>query len=415
MTTWPTRPLRALADVHLGRQRSPEHADGPHMVQYLRAANVLDGSLDLRDVKEMNFSPRDQEFFLLRSGDVLVTEGSGSLSTVGASTVWRGELPGIVCFQNTLLRLRPRSERTDPRYLAWWCRSAFADGLFASIATGANIYHLSAERLRAIPIKSPPLPDQRTIVDFLDAEASRIDALIGKKRCMMSTLEERRHAWLDRFFLASGRTYKLRRLLSQTPCYGVLVPTFVDAGVPFIRVGNISSSDITAEELPRISGDQSIEYRRTVVQRGDILLSVVGSIDKVGVVGSGIEGANVARAVARLVPGPEVPSRLLAQWFGTSQYFDQARQATQSDTAQPTLNMGDLAGFDVSFPAPRDRVDALRESRKVLGMHDAILGKLEVQIARLQEHRKASITAAVTGEMEIPGKAREPHPRATRP
>ena len=99
--SWPTRPLRALATVDLGRQRSPVHEQGPHMVPYLRAANVSDGRLNLVDVKEMNFSLREQQFFALKPGDVLVTEGSGSLQTVGASAVWRGEIPGAVCFQNT--------------------------------------------------------------------------------------------------------------------------------------------------------------------------------------------------------------------------------------------------------------------------------------------------------------------------
>lgn len=50
-----------------------------------------------------------------RRGDVLVTEGSGSLGTVGASAVWRAELAGTVCFQNTMLRLRPPSAETERR------------------------------------------------------------------------------------------------------------------------------------------------------------------------------------------------------------------------------------------------------------------------------------------------------------
>ena len=78
------------------------------MVRYLRAANVKDGSLDLSDVKEMDFNPAEQVTYALRPGDVLVTEGAGSLAAVGASAVWDGELDGIVCFQNTLLRLRAK-------------------------------------------------------------------------------------------------------------------------------------------------------------------------------------------------------------------------------------------------------------------------------------------------------------------
>jgi type I restriction enzyme S subunit len=42
--------LGQVAEVTIGRQRSPKHASGPHMKMYLRAANVKDGKLDLSDV-----------------------------------------------------------------------------------------------------------------------------------------------------------------------------------------------------------------------------------------------------------------------------------------------------------------------------------------------------------------------------
>ena len=94
-----------------------------------RATNVSDGRLNLDEVKETNFTPSQQSVFALRPGDVLVTEGSGSLGTVGASAAWQEEIPGTVCFQNTLLRLRPKGQQTDQMFLAWWTRATFADGI----------------------------------------------------------------------------------------------------------------------------------------------------------------------------------------------------------------------------------------------------------------------------------------------
>lgn len=185
------RPLRAYAEVHLGRQRSPQHDTGPYMTQYLRAANVKDGELDLSDVKSMNFEPDERDQFSLQQGDVLVTEGSGSITAVGASAVWNGEIEGTVCFQNTLLRLRPRGS-TDPRFLAWWCRYAYADGLFASVAQGANIHHISAERVRSLSMVYVPPATQQAIADYLDAETSRINSIIEREHQTVNLLVERR-------------------------------------------------------------------------------------------------------------------------------------------------------------------------------------------------------------------------------
>ena len=187
------RPLRAYADIDLGRQRAPQYNTGPYMTAYLRAANVQDGRLNLSDIKSMNFEPSERTRFSLREGDVLISEGSGSLASIGATAVWNSEIDGTVCFQNTLLRLRPRA-MTDSRFLAWWCRYAYTSGLFASVATGANIYHLSADRVRSLPMAHVPLTVQRIIADHLDIEISRIDATIDKERRVLELLAERRQA-----------------------------------------------------------------------------------------------------------------------------------------------------------------------------------------------------------------------------
>ncbi len=168
------RPLRAVAEVLVGRQRSPRHAVGPNMIQYLRAANVKDRRLDLEDVKTMNFDTDEQRTFRLLRGDVLVTEGAGSLRAVGASAVWEEQIPGIVCYQNTLLRFRP-SSGVHQRFLGWWAAFAFASRLFASVASGVNILHLSAERVRNLPVRLPSSREQLLIADYLDGIDSKLD------------------------------------------------------------------------------------------------------------------------------------------------------------------------------------------------------------------------------------------------
>ncbi len=211
---------------------------------YLRAANVKDGELDLSDVKEMNFSPTEQVIFSLNDGDVLVTEGSGSLGAVGASAVWSQDLPGTHCFQNTLLRLRPRPG-TNPRFLAWWARYAFADGLFAIIATGANIFHVSAERVRSLPMTYLPLPEQRAIADYLDRETARIDVLIAAKQRMLSLLDEWENSLVSHMTVPDDCSYVHLRYLAGLQS-GVTVDGNRDGGAdavtrPYLRVANVQA------------------------------------------------------------------------------------------------------------------------------------------------------------------------------
>jgi type I restriction enzyme S subunit len=187
------RPLRLYVQVDLGRARSPENASGPHMVRYLRAANVKDGYLELDSVTEMNFAPREQSKYALRSGDVLVTEGAGSLAAVGANAVWNSELDGVVCFQNHLLRLRAR-DGCHPRFLAWWARFAYETGLLAALATGAQILNLGAENVRALRVQMPSYAEQADIAKFLDASVGSMESALIVVERQVALLLERRQA-----------------------------------------------------------------------------------------------------------------------------------------------------------------------------------------------------------------------------
>lgn len=179
---WERTTLGDAAEVTIGRQRSPKNATGEHMTAYLRAANVKDGYLDLDDVKEMNFSPKERSTYALRPGDVLVTEGCGSLAQLGACARWDGAaVEDPVCFQNTLIRLRS-TDRTDPGFLALWAQWAFETGLFASIATGTNIFHLGVEQTRRLPLHLPPIQVQRELAALAAAFSCEIEDSVAAEK-----------------------------------------------------------------------------------------------------------------------------------------------------------------------------------------------------------------------------------------
>ena len=147
LATQSTR-LAEVVQVTNGRQRSPKHAQGDDMHRYVRAANVKDGALVLDEPMFMNFTPQEQVRYRLVPGDVLVTEGCGSRSQIGASCQWAGEIEGVVCFQNHLLRLRTKDEAALPqRFVYQWALWAFRTGVFAEIATGTNIFSLGTGRV----------------------------------------------------------------------------------------------------------------------------------------------------------------------------------------------------------------------------------------------------------------------------
>jgi type I restriction enzyme S subunit len=105
------------------------------------------------------------------------------------------------------------------------------------------------------------------------------------------------------------------------------------------------------------------------------------------------------------VPSKDVAPELLELWLQSQEYLDQAHVATSGDTAQPTLNMSDLASFRVDIPPPESRRTFLADLQSRLAKAEEVLAKAQAQIALLRERRQALITAAVTGRIEMPGVA----------
>jgi type I restriction enzyme S subunit len=163
-------------DVLMGVQRSPARAAGDRRTAYLRSANVLPGKLVLADVKSMSFSRDEEDKYSLVAGDVLVTEGSGSPETVGAPAAYNGEVPGPVCFQNTLLRYRSLPGITTDLFVLHWCYWAFESGLFREVASGTNIKHIGSRRAEAMQVCLPSLERQEEVTAELDALTRVVDA-----------------------------------------------------------------------------------------------------------------------------------------------------------------------------------------------------------------------------------------------
>lgn len=161
-------PVGDAFQVQIGRQRAPRYTSNGNPCPYLRAANVKDGHLVLDDVLEMDFDSKDRERFRLETGDVLITEGCGSPEELGASARWDGEIAGDVCFQNTLIRLRPRSGVTTSEFAYVWARLAHKSGQFLRIAHGSNILHIGSKRLEGMRTRVPPLDRQKELAVLLE-------------------------------------------------------------------------------------------------------------------------------------------------------------------------------------------------------------------------------------------------------
>jgi len=263
-------------------------------------------------------------------------------------------------------------------------------------------FDIGWEQLRAVPIFFPDLPAQRAIADYLDTETARIDALIDKKQRMVQLLADRHLQMVRELTCCSGLGRPLRRVVSTvktgtTPRLGVET---LDGDAEWVTPGDF------AEGLLLLPAARLVP--ESVVHTGEVPLFPPGSILVVGIGATAGKVAFADRAVSSnqqvtaIVPGPDIEGRFLAwqMWSRASELRDLAPYTTL-----PILNNEFLRSFPVDVPTLALQREVVRSVDGQWAETQALQLRLNRQTDLLRERRQALITAAVTGELEIPGVA----------
>ena len=132
-------------------------------VPYLRVANVQHDRLDLREVRTVTVDWATARRTMLRSGDVLMTEG-GDIDKLGRGTVWRGEIDPCL-HQNHVFAVRTRTRDLLPDFLALVTRTSYARQYFEMTGVrSTNLASTNTSKVSGFRIPYPSLDVQLTIV-----------------------------------------------------------------------------------------------------------------------------------------------------------------------------------------------------------------------------------------------------------
>jgi type I restriction enzyme, S subunit len=196
--SWEWAPLGWLAAIKGGIQKQPKRAPRNNAYPYLRVANVLRGRLDLSEIHKMELFPGELDAYRLELNDLLVIEGNGSLSEIGRSAIWTGEIENCV-HQNHIIRVR--CLETDPEYVnAFWNSPIGAREIADLAVTSAGLYNLSVGKVAAFPVPVPPLEEQREIIKRIAALMKMADELLGRISLVASTVERSSRSVLAKAF-----------------------------------------------------------------------------------------------------------------------------------------------------------------------------------------------------------------------
>ncbi len=311
----------------------------------------------------------------------------------------------------------------EPRFLHYLLRSAPYLAEFARISKfmPPSQFDILWEDLRLVPIPARPVDEQRAIADFLDTETARIDALITKKRRMIDIIDER---FLRKVYAAvTGRGVAgLRRSsgvdwIGDIPAHwgipwlgahyetqlGKMLNAEASTGPEqhaYLRNTNVQWDRFDFSDLAMMHFDHE-DRARCELRAGDLLVCEGGEVGRAAVWPGHPANVYFQKAIHRVRPLRDGNTRFLMYCLRAAAHLNvftvEGNQSTIVHLTGEKLR-------EHRFPSPpaeeqRRIVQALDRARQ---QSSNLVMRLRRQIDLLQEHRQALITAAVTGELDVP-------------
>lgn len=424
-----TLPLKRLFESASGGSWGVEPEEGEIVARCIRGTDFDFAALRVQadSAPERGYTRREFRMRTLRPGDLVVEKsGGGEQQPVGRVVLFDHDFAAVPT--NFAGRLRA-AVNVDARFACYLLASLYADGRTrAAIKQTTGIQNLDLEALLSHRVWQPTPGQQRAIADFLDGETARIDALIAKKRRLIELLDEMRMPlvtdgvrgvligadqvparlpWLES--RASGwREAKLTLVADlgtgHTPSREH-PEWWVDCSIPWITTGEVAQMrsdriEFIAATRESIS-ELGIENSSAVMHPAEtVVLCRTASAGY-----SAIMGRDMATSQDFVTwnCGPLLRPRFLLLCLRAMRQDLLGRLAMGS--THKTIYMPDIESLRVVLPPVEEQDQIVNEVwRRLRPVHQAMDATTR-QIDLLVEHRQALITAAVTGELAVPGVA----------
>lgn len=334
----------------------------------------------------------------LETGSSMVPEGSIILST-------RAPI-GYVCVNRVAMAFNQGCRGVIPRtdvstdYLRY--ALLHLRPRLQAAGTGSTFMELSTGSLASMPV--PVVGDrgqQDAVVDFLDRETAKVDALIAKQEELGRAVREHLHGVQDGLVSLSEGGLRFKYLVDEVDCR---------AGAEWERLPLLSVSihwgvrrrDEVTDDLPR--AEDLSNYK--VVESGDIVVNRMRAFQ--GALGrSPIDGI-VSPDYLVLRAAANVRSDWLAAAMRTPEFISEmaARvrgigSAELGTVRTPRINADELGEIRLDVPTPPEQEARYVTRRRSESQAAVLLERIDSLTDALKERRAALITAAVTGRLDV--------------
>ncbi|MEZ4771958.1 MAG: restriction endonuclease subunit S [Bacteroidia bacterium] len=165
-------------------------------IPYLRVANVQDGYFSLNQISEVEIPEVEIPRYLLKLGDILVTEG-GDIDKLGRGTIWNSEIDPCI-HQNHIFSVRLISPGISTKFISIVFGADYGRKYFTHTANKTtNLASTNSTKLGNFPIALPPLLTQHAIVAHIETQSTKIDQAITLQQTQIEKLKEYKATLID--------------------------------------------------------------------------------------------------------------------------------------------------------------------------------------------------------------------------
>jgi type I restriction enzyme S subunit len=266
--------------------------------------------------------------------------------------------------------------------------------------TGVPSLSQAVSFIKDVRIELPPLSEQKRIVDLI----SSVDSYVGALQRQLESAKNSKSAYVNTIvseIFARGKKARIadiaevkggKRLPKGTPWSEE--PT----DHRYIRATDIKDGIVLTENLVYVPDDVWPIISRYVVNQGDVVVTIAGTIGQVGVIPNSLDGVNLTENAAKIVVNRKlVRSSYLAMLLGSS-YYQLDIDSKTKKTTQPKLGLNMINSIEIPLPdlAEQDEIFS------VVSHFDSLIATTKDQITKGNTLRKGLLSDLLSGEHEIP-------------
>ncbi|MFV3132015.1 restriction endonuclease subunit S [Niveispirillum sp. KHB5.9] len=172
----------------------------------------------------------------------------------------------------------------------------------------------------------------------------------------------------------------------------------VEGGVPTVRCGDIKNFEIDVSMLKKVDPTISAEYGRTVLQGGEVLITIRGSIGESAVVPKTMKGMNISREVAMIPVLPGMDADFIAYLLASPQGSRFLAKHIKG-VAQTGINLSDIRSFPVPIPSNAEQKEIVHQIETRFRAAQHIADETIQALSRLSRLDASILDKAFTGQL----------------